>query len=493
LKNLLTYLLFALNSSVCLAQHDAYWPFGDSAAIQFNNSIPAASISGLHTLETSSAYCDSSGNMLTYIGSGIPTNKLIIFNRLHQVMLNGDSINGYSSASQGSLIIPYPGSNDSLMVLSISQIAVFPNFYWRVYSAIISLSGDSGRGVVMSANDTLPWNYTDLTEKMIAVRHGNGRDWWLILHSAGMQLNKNYITYLITPYGINGPFTQSLPTSNFHFAGDIAGQMTISNQGDKIAFAGVGGTLDVLYFDRCSGSLTLRNTYGFAAQSGQNGYYGCSFSQDGNKLYASQAEHYGHDSIFQWDLNTNNKTFLWVSPDSVTIGQHLRGSDGRIYVSCSYGLNNSTSLDSSNQYLSTINSPDSLGLSCNFVPYQIGLGGRRSFIGLPNLPNYNLGRMTGSSCDSLGNVGINDLNIKDTRFKIYPNPTIENLLIRFEGFPANNFLISIFTIEGRIIYEREISELHKTVEIDVSDLSEGIYIISMQSKDGRWVRKFIKQ
>jgi hypothetical protein len=493
LKNLFTYLLFVLNSSVCVAQHDVYWPFGDSAAIKFNNNMPVASYSGLHTLETSSAYCDSAGNVVAYIGSGIPTNKLIIFNRLHQVMLNGDSINGYSSASQGSLIIPYPGSNDSLMVFTISQIVVFPIFYWRVYSSIISLSGDSGRGVVMLANDTLSWNYIDLTEKMIAVRHGNGRDWWLILHSAGMQLNKNYITYLITPSGIHGPFTQNIPSSNYHFAGDIMGQMSISAQGDKIAFAGGGGTLDVLDFDRCSGILTLQYAYGFNTQSMQNGYYGCSFSQDGTKLYVSQTENYGHDSIFQCDLNSNSKKFLWVSPDSVTVGQHMRGPDGKIYITCSYGLNNSTTLDSANQYLSVINSPNDSGLLCNFVPYQTWLGGHKSWIGLPNIPNYNLGRMDGSPCDSLGNVGIAIPDDQPGLFQIYPNPANEKIFIAYNRNYQAKSQLTITDLTGQVIIEKNFSNFLKPQEINVSGLAPGIYFVTLHTMNNNHVKKFIKQ
>ena len=472
MRTLILFFIFLGNN--CLAQKESwYWPFGDSAAIQFTQSGPVFSNSSITSLETSSSYCDSGGNVLVYIGCGAQTNNLKIFNRYHNIMLNGDSINGGATITQGSLLLPFPNSNDSLLSFSITDIAFLPNFYWKVFYSIISLSGDSGKGSVISLNNLLQGNYTELTEKMISIRHANGRDWWLLLHGSGFPTNKDYIKYLITPYGINGPFTQNIPNSNYHFSGDIVGQMAVSQQGDKIAFAGEGGTLDILDFDRCSGTLTLRDSLGFVTQSMQRGYYGCSFSASGNMFYASSAAGWGNDTLFQWDLTTGTKTFIWVSPDSVSIGQYLLGPDGKIYIACAFGKNNSTTLDSANQYLSVINMPDNFGQACNFVPYQTWLGGQRSWIGLPNIPNYSLGRMDGSACDSL--TGLEDHIIEIKNFTIQPNPNNGDFSISYLLPQGHSGWFEVYDILGKQVFKLAIPARSTLQNIQLPPMSSGMY------------------
>jgi len=61
--------------------------------------------------------------------------------------------------------------------------------------------------------------------------------------------------------------------------------------------------------------------------------------------------------------------------------------------------------------LSVINSPDSLGVACNFQPYSFNLGGKRSYFGLPNNPNYDMPPDSGSICDTLSSVGISEIEI----------------------------------------------------------------------------------
>ncbi|MBK8846993.1 MAG: hypothetical protein IPO27_10775 [Bacteroidetes bacterium] len=54
-----------------------------------------------------------------------------------------------------------------------------------------------------------------------------------------------------------------------------------------------------------------------------------------------------------------------------------------------------------NENLSVINEPDSLGAKCDYQPFSFYLGGKRTYYGLPNNPNYELGPLLGSACDTL--------------------------------------------------------------------------------------------
>ena len=60
-----------------------------------------------------------------------------------------------------------------------------------------------------------------------------------------------------------------------------------------------------------------------------------------------------------------------------------------------------TNVNIINKNLSVINAPDSIGVACEFQVYRFYLGGKRSYAGLPNYPDFDLGSLVGSICDSL--------------------------------------------------------------------------------------------
>jgi hypothetical protein len=110
-KSQLTIIFFLLLLQVS-AQQNNIWYFGSYAGISFNRvkqgTIPyALNNSAMLTSEACASICDANGNLLFY------TNGQTIYNRNHTVMVNGDGLNGHTSAFQGALIVPQPGS-DSL-------------------------------------------------------------------------------------------------------------------------------------------------------------------------------------------------------------------------------------------------------------------------------------------------------------------------------------------------------------------------------------------
>ncbi|MGI8893274.1 MAG: T9SS type A sorting domain-containing protein, partial [Bacteroidia bacterium] len=125
-----------------------------------------------------------------------------------------------------------------------------------------------------------------------------------------------------------------------------------------------------------------------------------------------------------------------------------------------------------NMNLSVINSPDSLGAACNFQPYSFYLGVRRSFGGLPSIPDYALGPLEGSCLTS-----VNELNGKNEIF-VYPNPTNETLNI--VGLDLNNDnKILLFDLTGRIVLEKTI----ESNEINLDKLQSGIYLSQIRKID----------
>nr|MBA3285207.1 T9SS type A sorting domain-containing protein [Nitrosopumilus sp.] len=181
------------------------------------------------------------------------------------------------------------------------------------------------------------------------------------------------------------------------------------------------------------------------------------------------------DTLFQFDLTASNiqasKQIIWYDSDSINIvGQHLLGPGGKIYIANSSTSWLSNVYNLQNMNLSVINSPDSLGAACDFQPYSFYLGGRRSFGGLPNIPDYNLGPVEGSCLTS-----VNELNGKN-EILVYPNPANETLNII--GLDLNNDnKILLFDLTGRKIFESIIN----LSQINLTNLDPGLYLYQIKN------------
>ena len=105
--------------------------------------------------------------------------------------------------------------------------------------------------------------------------------------------------------------------------------------------------------------------------------------------------------------------------------------------------------------------------------------------------NITLGRFpngTGSfilmrpTFDSINNntqpVQIEEVITKEKTFKIYPNPTFNNVTIEFSVIEPQS--ICIFNIVGNMVYQQAIND--KNIKIDVSNWSKGIYLIKTKDK-----------
>jgi hypothetical protein len=98
-----------------------------------------------------------------------------VFNREHKVMLNGDSLSGGYSV-QTVVAVPHP-ADDSLYYLftqNITPLAIPP--YSALYYSIIDMRQDKGLGGIVKKNLFL---YQTNGQSLTAVRHANGRDYWI--------------------------------------------------------------------------------------------------------------------------------------------------------------------------------------------------------------------------------------------------------------------------------------------------------------------------
>jgi hypothetical protein len=88
-----------------------------------------------------------------------------------------------------------------------------------------------------------------------------------------------------------------------------------------------------------------------------------------------------------------------------------------------------------------------------------------------------------------GNVGILKAINKKTFLSIFPNPTNNKLNLVFEGNLPKNLIANIYDSKGSLIK----SETLINNEIDINNLSQGLYLLTIESEGKRYCSKFIKE
>ena len=132
-----------------------------------------------------------------------------------------------------------------------------------------------------------------------------------------------------------------------------------------------------------------------------------------------------------------------------------------------------------NQNLGVVNFPDSLGLACDFQPFSFYLGGKRTYWGLPNNPEYDLGPVVGSACDTLTNK-VNEI-IK-IAFTVYPNPTSNEITV-YSNELFNKSKLRIFNSIGELVRCVELPDQQMLTTVSLIELPPGIYSYQINSSN----------
>lgn len=93
-----------------------------------------------------------------------------------------------------------------------------------------------------------------------------------------------------------------------------------------------------------------------------------------------------------------------------------------------------------------------------------------------------------SDTDTL--LGVSTIVPNDSSFLVYPNPANNTVTISSKENTAIT-TITITDIHGRIVKTKNYDNL-SDIEINVSDLEKGIYMMTIISKEGNSTQKFIK-
>ena len=340
---------------------------------------------------------DENGNLMFY------TNGVGLNNYLHQLMLNGDGMGGIpgttgeeggSSIPQGGIGVPWPGMPNQYFLLQ-EKSEYFPDdeehprkttalLYSRINMNVNNEEGEVIEKRIVFLQDTVERGKSKL------VRHANGRDWWHIKN----KLDENvFYRTLISPSGpeLRGQQTVGVTVMQG------TGQAVFSPDGSKYAVLStvsdlIGGVIAIYDFDRCSGLLS-NQVYIPVDNDSASG--GLAISPNNRYLYQSSSWYVYQYDLFAEDIESSRAIIatydLNIDWFPTLFYAAQLAPDGRIYIICPNSV----------PVMHRIEYPDEPGEACIVKQHSVRLPTLNAF-SIPNNPNYRLGPIDGSPCDTLG-------------------------------------------------------------------------------------------
>jgi hypothetical protein len=492
------FLLLIASIQPCIAQkRGAVWCFGDSALVDFSDtSNIVTGYSSVKSRGSCASISDTTGNLLFYVSydptvmiSG--TDPLKIYGANNNVILNGDSLKGGGWYNEIS-ILPFPGS-DSLYYIYYIGVTLDTGIYYSV----VDLSANGGMGEVIQKNVQLQ------SFKMVGclntVKHGNGRDWWVIFRRfQGLSTgNNDFHMYLITPSGISNLIIQSVGSINKTNIGQIA----FNGEGSQMSYINYKGLLELYDFNRCSGLISNPITISPESTSGAlPERWSVEFSPSSQLLYVSHIAGFGSGTCYlvQYDLTAGNISLsadtIWTTTEMINMGQLKKGPDNKIYLATNYYggyIYPDTTYNYINMNLSVINYPDSLGASCDIQPHSFSLGGSRCYFGLPNNPDYDLGPITGSICDTL--VSVSEITSKKSNLLLYYDTGWETLFVNAQNLRGRTYMLYIYDMFGHVVSKEEgqLTPPYFTKDVRLPGIAKGMYIVRLVTDKERLAGKVL--
>ncbi len=93
---------------------------------------------------------------------------------------------------------------------------------------------------------------------------------------------------------------------------------------------------------------------------------------------------------------------------------------------------------------------------------------------------------------SPSSVGINEPFANEHSINLYPNPAGSQLAISSSSFHNEAVTVCVINAQGEIMQEQKLTWCNN-INMNIKDLSEGIYFLQMKSESGSIVKKFVKE
>ncbi|MBK9107080.1 MAG: T9SS type A sorting domain-containing protein [Saprospiraceae bacterium] len=351
-------------------------------------------------LASSANICDINGNYLFACNGGYvegPNDSL---------MLNGDDLGNdikYPElgvvGSQNTLILPDLENSNSYFLFN-KIFYYFENYGLSIKSlehSIVDMKRNKNNGELISRRNLTLSDTLD-SASLIATKHANGKDWWIIISE------DTKVGYYI--FFLSGRVVKLHNYFNFKIkkSRGESGQTFFSQCGNYIATAAGDGLLNrynlfFMKFNRCSGEIEYFQKK-FVPFQKIIWDAGCAFSPDSKYLYYATL-----DTLYQFPIvgdSLGDREIAGIYDgfrediggnfmNSTEFGPMQFAPDGKIYFQ-EIGLQSRS--------MHVIHNPNEDHENCNFKQHDIYSPTIKMC--LPNFPNYRLGPIDGSICDSLG-------------------------------------------------------------------------------------------
>jgi len=475
MKKILTaILLLSFCFKVPAQNRDNIWMLAyqwvvDDCGVNFNSGF-ADTFSVFKNLEfyyADAGISDTNGQLLFY------TNAIYIANRNNDSLLNTENFNpgwatdfyGYGGSGLPQAVIIFPKPNSPTLydvVHETADIADATNaqpLQLRLTEVDMTLDGGLG-GVVPGKKNTYLIEDTLVIGRLTACKHANGRDWWVITHRWN---SDEYYRVLVTPDTIYGPYEQEI--GSVITKADQVGQACFSPDGSKYCMVNRNYNFDYMEFDRCTGEFS--NAINIVLDS--NTTQGCAFSPNSRFLYVNN-----FNQIYQYDAWAADFITSQILVDTIPFNQTGAADwfsmmqlapDNKIYISTYNGT----------QVLHVIDDPDVLDTACHFIRDGLSLPSYNA-PSIPNSPNYDLGPLIGSPCDTLF-LSTPNTKSQTLNFSLSPNPS--SIYVNIVYNVTQNATLTFTDAYGTVANQLTLYPYFKNRIIYTDDLAEGVYLVTL--------------
>jgi Secretion system C-terminal sorting domain len=499
MKKIITFLLLIIVNSAFSQpnkdkKRDNIWLFGykdlpsdtnyGNTVVNFNTNPPTVqSIGQQRNLDMQTAYIsDTAGQLIFY------TNGQEVYNKNHQRMPNGiinageawnlNFSNNETSGLgiyQGALALPLPNSNHlyKLFYTQVNRVGGGNLQLNKLLTATIDMTANNGLGSVINKDIPIWQNDTLNLSLLTSCRHANGRDWWILSHRFGLDTTYRF---LLDPTGVHLKGKQHLQVHAPYDSSVASWHCNFSPDGSKYAIHnGLNVGVYLYDFDRCTGELSNKKVLWRPMKRG-----GVVFSPNSRYLYALDDQF-----VVQYDTDAPNivNTLDTVGRRDTTVvsfgGYEVYfflpqlAPDGKIYFNCA----------GSGTWLHTIENPDMGGDACDVHIGTVALP-HWTFRTMPNFPNFRLGALRGSVCDTLGieegvTVGTSPPPEGGEHIRIFPNPANGILNVDIGEKDLSLYQYKLYDVLGRAVQSGVLEN-----QISLKKLNNGIYFFHIVDKNG---------
>ena len=385
-KRNLAIILMLISFNLMSQNETNHWFFGENAGLDFNcGDVNVGNNGSRKTPAGCSSISTKTGALLFY------TNGVTVWNKNHQVMVNGLGLASDINYSQTSIIVPKPGDENTYYIFCTRVTpGTSPLLTSGVFYSTVEFTDQYPLGNITSKNVRIS---SSSTERITALHNFQDNSIKVIAFGGANELpnspKNTFYVFNVTANGINYPPT----TTTVFTTMSSVGVMKISPNGEILCMADYEDRYLYFYYfnieDSTFSHLYTINTDLFLIPITP---YGLAFSQDSMRLFYSGKNHSsGRSYLFQFnffaDVDINSRPIIDTSYD-YEYGSLQLATNGKIYVSNFSTNEDSSSLNSSN-FISVINDPENEDDLIDYQPLSLSLESGNSLKGLPNfIPSF---------------------------------------------------------------------------------------------------------